>query len=239
MRPNMRTRTFCSGSTLACMGLTARVRRYNSALLLTPKGDAVARYDKMHLVPFGEYIPLKDVFPFVRQFSPYGDNDYTISPGAEQTRFPLTVAGRTYHFGVLICYEDVVASLARRLVEPSEQPPIDFLVNISNDGWFMGSAEHAEHLAVSRFRAIECRRTLLRAVNGGISAVVDGCGRIVAVPDESWAKSHSLTAVLTAAVPLDTRQHLRPPRRLVAVDLLRTAHCRLLVAAEVTVKSVG
>jgi apolipoprotein N-acyltransferase len=183
-------------------GVDGRVRRTNSALLLKPNGDAVGRYDKMHLVPFGEYIPLKDVFPFVQKFSPYGANDYTISPGDEQTRFPLTVGDRTYHFGVLICYEDAVPGLASRLVSAS---PVDFIVNISNDGWFMGSSEHAEHLAVSRFRAVESRRALLRAVNGGVSAVIDGNGRVVASPAESWAASHSVTSVVTAAVPLDTR----------------------------------
>jgi apolipoprotein N-acyltransferase len=159
----------------------------------------------MHLVPFGEYIPLKDLFPFVQQFSPYGANDYTIAPGEAQTRFPLSAAGRAYEFGVLICYEDAVASLARELVRPNNGPPADFLINISNDGWFMGTSEHAEHLAVSRFRAVECRRVVLRAVNGGISAIIDGCGRIVALPADSWSKSKAVTGVVSGTVPLDTR----------------------------------
>ncbi|HEY1378168.1 MAG TPA: apolipoprotein N-acyltransferase [Gemmataceae bacterium] len=189
-------------------GADGKIRRYNTALLLTRGGEVVGRYDKMHLVPFGEYIPLKDELPFVAKLSPYGSYDYTLTPGEAQTRFSLTVGDRTYHFGVVICYEDADAPLARGLVKPSAGPPADFLVNTSNDGWFMGTAEHAEHLAISRFRAVECRRAVVRAVNGGISAVIDGNGRVVALPAESWAKSHSVTGVVTAAVPLDTRTSL-------------------------------
>jgi apolipoprotein N-acyltransferase len=92
-------------------------------------------------------------------------------------------------------------------MRPGEEP-VDFLVNISNDGWFMHTAEHAEHLAVSRFRAVECRRALLRAVNGGISAVIDGNGRVVALPGTSWTNSHSVAGVVSAAVPIDARSSL-------------------------------
>jgi apolipoprotein N-acyltransferase len=164
----------------------------------------------MHLVPFGEYIPLGDQLPWVRELSPYGANDYELTPGERQTRFPLNVGDRTYHFGVLICYEDADPPLVRELVRPGAGPPADFLVNISNDGWFMGSAEHAQHLAISRFRAVESRRALLRAVNGGISAIIDGCGRIVALPAESWTKAHSITGVVHGVVSLDGRTSLYP-----------------------------
>src|SRR5947207_14375996 len=91
---------------------------------------------------------------------------------------------------------------------PGEPPPVDFLVNISNDGWFMHAAEHAQHLAISRFRAVECRRALVRAVNGGISAVIDGDGRVVALPGTTWSNSHSVMAVVNAPVPIDTRTSL-------------------------------
>ena len=148
-------------------------------------------------------------------------------------RLPLKIGDRTFHFGVLICYEDSDAVLARRLVEPGPQPTADFIVNISNDGWFMGTSEHAEHLAVSRFRAIETRRALLRSVNGGISAVVDGNGRIVALPGPTWAASQSVTGVVSAAVPLDTaHESLCSSRRLVAVVVLGSRVGRFLVAAQ-------
>jgi apolipoprotein N-acyltransferase len=182
--------------------------RYNSAILLTPAGENLGRYDKMHLLPFGEYLPFKDTFSFMKWFSPYGDIDYSITPGEGQTRIPLTIRGRTYQLGVLICYEVADAALTRGLVRPGKAPPADIVVNMTNDGWYMGSAEHAEHLAVSRFAAVECRRPVLRAVNGGISAVIDGNGRIVALPKPTWAESHSVTGVINATVPLDSRTSL-------------------------------
>jgi apolipoprotein N-acyltransferase len=185
-------------------GTDGRVRRYNSAVMIPPNGGPVVRYDKMHLVPFGEFLPFKDSLPFMKMLSPY-DYDYSLASGETRTRFPLAAGGKEYHFGVLICYEDSDASLARRLVRPGDEPPADFLINISNDGWFMGTAEHAEHLAVSRFRAVESRRALLRAVNGGISAAVDGNGRIVALPGPTWAASQSVTGLISTSVPLDAR----------------------------------
>src|SRR4029077_11733841 len=108
--------------------------------------------------------------PFMKVFSPY-DNEYGIKSGDRYTRFPLG----TYHYGVLICFEDTDPYLARQYVRPGgEGEPIDFLLNISNDGWFGGSSEHDQHLAICRFRAIECRRSIGRSVNMGISAVIDG-----------------------------------------------------------------
>lgn len=189
-------------------GNDGKIRRFNSALLLTPSGDAVARYDKMHLVPFGEYLPLKDELAFVRKLSPYGDEDYMLTPGSIQTRLPLRIGEKTYHMGVLICYECSDARMTRRLVGPGPEPKADFIVNMSNDGWFMGTAEHAQHLAISRFRAIETRRSLIRSVNGGISAVIDGSGRIVAPSATSWTELQAVTAVVSANVPIDSRTSL-------------------------------
>jgi apolipoprotein N-acyltransferase len=195
------------------LGLNAQVldergkgHRYNTALLLSPTGEVGGRYDKIHLLPFGEYLPFKDSLPFVKTLSPYGDFDYSITPGEKRTRIPLSVRGRTYHLGVLICYEVADSDLTRKLARSGDEPAADFLVNMTNDGWYMGSPEHAEHLAVSRFAAVECRRPLVRAVNGGISAVIDSNGRIVALPGPTWEQSHSVTGVVSAAVPLDDRQ---------------------------------
>src|SRR5207249_9926463 len=93
------------------------------------------------------------------------------------TRFPL---GK-YTFGVLICYEDTDMYLGREYgVETDDGPAVDFILNISNDGWFDGTAEHEEHLAIARFRAIETRRAVARAVNMGVSAVIDSNGRVLA-----------------------------------------------------------
>lgn len=150
-------------------------RQFNSAILLTPQGNVDGRFDKMHRIPFGEYVPLRDGLPFMDVFSPY-DYDYGIRSGEKFTRFPL---GK-HTFGVLICYEDTDPFLARRYaIDDEDGAPVDFLLNISNDGWFDGTSEHEEHLAISRFRAVECRRALARSVNMGISAVIDSNGRVL------------------------------------------------------------
>jgi apolipoprotein N-acyltransferase len=163
------------------LGPDERVRRYNSAALIMPDGRQCSRYDKMHRVPFGEYVPLRDWMPWMDQFAPY-DYDYSVQIGEQFTRFALG----NYHFGVVICYEDTDPYLARQYVDPGvNEPKVDFLLNISNDGWFNGTSEHEEHLAICRFRAIECRRAVARSVNMGISGVIDGNGR-VRVPEQGY-----------------------------------------------------
>lgn len=163
------------------LGVTARIRgidgkepEYNSAVLLAPDNRQVSRYDKMHRVPFGEYVPLKDHLPWMKRFAPY-DFDYGVEAGTEWTSFPLD----RYRFATVICYEDTDPDLARHYVGPEMEQPVDFVLNISNDGWFNGTSEHAQHLAICRFRAIECRRAVARSVNMGVSAVIDGNGRIL------------------------------------------------------------
>lgn len=207
-----------------CLEEDGKPRHYNSALFLSAKGDVEARFDKIHRVPFGEYIPLKDWLPFLAALSPY-EGDFGVQPGEKFTRFKIN----KHHFGVLICYEDTDPFLARRYLEKSEEgPPVDFLVNISNDGWFDGSAEHEEHLAVSRFRAIECRRAMVRAVNMGVSAVIDSNGRVLKpkyypstqppvwmveaerlrvpeLPLSEWQHFKKTPLVLKATVPIDHR----------------------------------
>ena len=183
-----------------------RVWKYNSALLVDREGHPRGRYDKMHLVPFGEYVPFRETLPWMKAFTPYKD-DYSCRPGERWTRFPLAAAdGKRYTFGCLICYEDSDPYLARQYVIGAE--PVHFLVNISNDGWFDGTEEHEQHLAICRFRAIEARRSVVRAVNMGISAVIDPDGRVVAMPGETWPASKKVEGVVAAAVPLDTRGSL-------------------------------
>ncbi len=205
-----------------------RRRLYNSAILIDSDGSAGPRYDKMHRVPFGEYVPLREQFPWMDRFAPY-DFDYSIRAGEQFTRLPL---GAT-HFGVLICYEDTDPYLARQYLRAD--PKVDFLVNISNDGWFDGTAEHEEHLAICRFRAVECRRSVARAVNMGVSAIVDGNGRVLApsqaltqdgtprpdvweirtddgkaqkLPMSEWNQFKAVPAVIVGAIPLDDRESL-------------------------------
>jgi apolipoprotein N-acyltransferase len=185
-----------------------RVQRYNSAILIGKDGQVAGRYDKVHRVPFGEYVPLRDWFPFMNRFAPY-DFDYSIRPGEHLARLPLRTEQGEYHFGVIICFEDTDPDLARQYVrDDGGEAAADFLLNISNDGWFKGTREHEEHLAICRFRAVECRRAVARAVNMGVSAVIDGNGRVVALPGPTWAESKKVPAVLTAVVPLDRRASL-------------------------------
>jgi apolipoprotein N-acyltransferase len=184
-------------------------RRYNSAVLIDPAGGYADRYDKIHLVPFGEYVPFRQTFPWMQTLTPY-THDYSCTPGERFTRFEFTAPsdGKRYSFGMLICYEDSDPYLARQYNPSSGRTAgVDFLVNTSNDGWFDGTEEHEQHLAICRFRAVEARRTVVRAVNMGVSAVIDPDGRVVALPvAESWSKSKKTRGIVRADVPLDRRE---------------------------------
>jgi apolipoprotein N-acyltransferase len=145
-------------------------QRYNSAVLVNPKGDYVDRYDKMHLVPFGEYIPLPDVLPFLARFVPF---DETLIAGKRRTIFRIPFDQGTAQFGVLICYEDADADMARRL----RLAGADFIVNMSNDAWF-GESELGQHFVAARYRAIENRMAVLRNGNNGITGIIDPLGKV-------------------------------------------------------------
>ncbi|MFA4888593.1 MAG: apolipoprotein N-acyltransferase [Candidatus Omnitrophota bacterium] len=170
--------------------VTARENNYyNSALLISGIGELLERYDKLHLVPFGEYIPLKDSLPFLRVIVPIGD----ISAGKEYTvfRVPATkaLAGRQgsggrveEKFSVLICFEDLFPELSRRFVREGA----DFLVNITNDAWYKKTSAAMQHFQASVFRAVENRVFLVRAANTGISGFIAPSGKIISlVRDDS------------------------------------------------------
>jgi apolipoprotein N-acyltransferase len=173
------------------------LRKYNAAVLTTPGTANLQVYRKIQLVPFGEYIPLVELFPWLMVFTPYRDG-YIPSLNFGREAVALKLGDR--RIAVAICFEDTVPHLIRRFFAeaPDGRQP-DVLIDASNDGWFHGSAELDMHLAVSVFRSIENRVPLARAVNTGISAVIDGDGRILEVlPRES-------EGVLQAAIPLDPR----------------------------------
>jgi apolipoprotein N-acyltransferase len=174
-------------------------KRYNSAFFYTPDtNEPAGEYDKIHLVPFGEVVPFKQSFPplykLLMKFTPY-DYDYTLDYGESYTVFKLRAKsdergakqGREYRFGTLICYEDTVPYVARKFALGQDgRKQVDWLVNISNDGWFVRNAgkkvipstELPQHAAISVFRAVENRLPILRSVNTGISCLVDSSGRI-------------------------------------------------------------
>lgn len=139
----------------------------NSAFLLAPDGSEVGRSDKMHLVPFGEYVPLARLLPFVTKLV-HGIGDFV--PGKE-TR-PL-LSGST-PLGVLVCYEAIFPELARAHVNSGSR----VLVNITNDAWFGRSSAPWQHLSMAVFRTIETRTPLLRAANTGITSIIDQNGHI-------------------------------------------------------------
>jgi apolipoprotein N-acyltransferase len=164
-----------------------KVKRYNSALLYDPDGvQRPQRYDKNHLVPFGESVPFRHgsfhwLYRRLNDLSPFSDGgrfEYSLSPGRELTVFELKTSAGTTRFGTPICYEDVMPYLARRYVWGRAGRRVDFLVNLSNDGWFIHSAELPQHLAIGVFRAVENRTGMARAVNTGISGFIDPNGRI-------------------------------------------------------------
>jgi apolipoprotein N-acyltransferase len=142
---------------------------YNSAALMSPTGQWVARYDKIHLVPFGEYVPFKSLLGFAggltREVGEFGR-------GA--SREPLAVDG--YKLGVFICYESVFPGEVRQFARNGGQ----VFVNISNDGWYGDTGAYAQHLNQARMRAVENDRWLLRSTNTGVTASIDPYGRVVA-----------------------------------------------------------
>ena len=143
------------------------VRYLNSAFLITPKGDVAGRSDKLHLVPFGEYVPLSRLFPFVNKMVA-GVGDF--SPGKSAVPLETTVG----KVGVLVCFEGIFPEVARAYV----QAGAGMLVNITNDAWFGNSSAPYQHLSMTVFRAVENRVPLVRAANTGISSIVDSKGHI-------------------------------------------------------------
>ncbi len=141
-------------------------RYLNSAFLLSPEAETLGRSDKVHLVPFGEYVPLGDYFPFIDKLV-VGIGDYS---AGEVSPLPF----RKRRLGVLVCYEVIFPELAREYVLRGS----DLLVNITNDAWFGRSSAPWQHLAMVRFRAIENRIWVVRAANTGITAIITPAGRV-------------------------------------------------------------
>jgi apolipoprotein N-acyltransferase len=163
-----------------------RYALFNAALLSDQQGRVVGRYNKHHLLAFGEYLPFGDWFPKLYEWSP---NTGRFAPGSSYA--PLTLDG--YKLSINICYEDIIPSFVNALVRSE---PADLLVNLTNDAWFGDSSEPWIHLALAQFRAIEHRRAFVRSTNSGVSAIIDPLGRVIA---------HTPTfqqATIAAAVPL-------------------------------------
>ena len=169
--------------------------KYNSAFLYTPSGkQAEERYDKIHLVPFGEFIPLRDFNPLLFKlflWLSHYDYDYSLTHGSSYTIFNIPVEEKMYHCGALICYEDTDPRVTRNMIidDKSRTKKVDWLVNLSNDGWYvrydpenkkvLPSTELCQRAVITIFRAVENRISIIRSVNTGISCIIDTTGKIV------------------------------------------------------------
>ena len=145
---------------------------FNASFLVSPSGEIAARYQKQHLVMFGEYIPFGNWLPFLKVLAPVGDG---FAAGKEPVQFRMSSLGATA--SVLICFEDVIPQLARR----HAQSDTSFLIDLTNDGWFSESAAQWQHAANSVFRAIENGLPLVRCANNGITCWIDSLGQMHSV----------------------------------------------------------
>ena len=162
-----------------------RTAYHNSALLFDAQARLVNHYEKVHLVPYGEYVPLKEWLPFINKMvAQVGD----FIPG--QTGKALE--WQHSRLGVQICYEIIFPELSRAMV----QNGTNILINITNDAWFGETSAPRQHFSMAVFRAIENRRALARAANTGISGYIDPVGRILQTSELNTATA------LTRALPL-------------------------------------
>jgi len=162
-----------------------RIGYFNSAYLIDSKGSVLGRYDKAHLVPYGEYVPLKRWIPFLGKMVAHV-GDFT----AGEKGAVINWRGRP--LGTLICYEIIFPYLSRAMAKNGAQ----VLINLINDAWYGDTSAPHQHFLMAVFRAVENRRSLVRSANTGISGFIDPVGRITAQTPLFQE------AVLTREVPL-------------------------------------
>jgi apolipoprotein N-acyltransferase len=169
---------------------------FNSAILLDSDGRAAGHYDKVRLLAFGEYIPGIDAFPWLRKFLPPGIGRFTAGkgPGVLNLHGP---GGQTWKLGPVICYEDILQGFLRGV---GELHP-NLLVNLTSDSWFGAETEPWEHLALAVFASVELRVSMVRAVNSGVSALIDPNGRLVkkTYADDPYRNPRSEDGLVVAA----------------------------------------
>jgi apolipoprotein N-acyltransferase len=165
---------------------------FNSSFLISPDGELVQGYKKRGLVIFGEYIPLERWLPFMKYFTPIPGG---FQAGDRAAQFALS--NLQVNTSPLICFEDVFPQWARECTKPET----DFLVNLTNDGWFGESAEPWQHAASSVFRSVENRVPLLRCTNTGLTCWVDALGRLRQIFRDHKASVYG-PGFMTAEIPL-------------------------------------
>ena len=211
-------------------GQVKLAKKFNSAFLYDKSGRKDTEvYNKIHLVPFGEVLPLRRKLSWFYEllmnikFIPY-NFDYSLDYGTSYTVFEMAgEKGRgqiqDYNFGVIICYEGTVPEIAKNFaLDENGEKRIDWIVNISNDGWFVRfaddkvrpSTELAQHAAICAFRAVENRLAVLRSVNTGISCLIDSAGRIRDgylqgdLPTDAMSRT-GMDGWFTERIPIDKR----------------------------------
>jgi apolipoprotein N-acyltransferase len=178
---------------------------YNAALLISDGGERVQVYRKVHLVPFGEYVPGRYQVPLLARI--VGDQvPGDFKPGTEYTVFTLT--NSNVQVAPLICFEDTIGELVRRFVLPTENNPgANLLVDITNDAWFLRSAGSHQHLANAKFRCVETRRPMVRAANTGVTCFINEFGRVTQVLHDENGSTFT-EGVLTGDIKVPTEHDL-------------------------------
>ena len=154
----------------------APVAAMNAAMLVAPGGAVLAHYGKQHLVPFAESVPFWDLAPVRRFFRQVIGLQAVWVPGADATIFSLPLRGGGHmRFATPICFEDAFPNLNRRFVRAGA----DLLINLTNDAWSRTVSAETQHFVAAKLRAVENRRVLIRATNGGVTAAIDPWGRTI------------------------------------------------------------
>ncbi len=204
------------------------MRQFNSAFIFTPQRAHPRRYDKVVLVMFGEYTPFRHtrlhvVYRWLDSFNPFSlpEDEFSLTAGKEFSVWDVRdSSGREYHFGVPICFEDLMPHVSREFASPPRRTAsavagsaaadrANFLLSISNDGWFHHGSMVPEHLAVCVFRAVENRVGIARSVNTACSGFVDPDGRIHhLVNDNGRILGRGIFGYEVAHVRVDSRRSL-------------------------------
>jgi apolipoprotein N-acyltransferase len=205
---------------------------YNAALLVSDGGEHVQVYRKVHLVPFGEFVPGRHTVPLLAQI--VGDQvPGDFKAGGEHTVFTLT--NSDVHVAPLICFEDTIGELVRQFVLPTEMSPgANLLVDVTNDGWFQHSAGSHQHLANAIFRCVETRRPMIRAANTGVTCFINQFGRVTQELRDDKGSTFT-EGILTGDVKVPTEHELTFYTR--HGELFAKA-CAIVTAIAIAVKSI-
>jgi len=175
---------------------------YNSAFFIDADGHMMGRYDKIHLVPFGEFLPFRPILGWINKFVPFDDftpgNTYKIFSIPSASSHAEDSVRSQKKFGVLICFEDTVGHLRRHFV----QEGADFLVNMTNDAWFRDTKAPFLHLQSAVLGCVENHRSLARAANTGVSALIDPWGRIITTVVDEHGKETFIEGSAWGVLPL-------------------------------------